>query len=464
MTGQRYHFRGRHHALRSICPAVLFICALAVAFAGFSGCAVNEPVPEGRVLINFWHGMGGPLGKVLNELIDEYNAGQSKYFIRGVNMGSYDTLQKKILASVVAGRSPDISQNFEALTLKLSKAGKLVCLDNLIARETDPDAFKADIIPVMLRNNTFNGKLWSFPFNKSVPVLYYNKDMFREAGLDPENPPRTVQELHEAAAKLTRDTDGDGDPDIVGYGMTIRNEWNWSNLFLSYGGRVFDPESREVFLNRPAGYKATDAYFRMLLDGTAKFAEGYDHQNDWLAGNVGMFEASIVSRVYLKGKIKFDFGVAPAINGDVKRAVVLSGTNINIFDNGDPEKIAGAWDFIKWFTSTEVGARWSLGSTYMPVRKSSLRSEILQNALAADPNLAAPYEQLEYAEFSPRIPEWFECRVKISDELEQIYIKAADLNDTGSRPETDLVQHHIDRMQTNVTYILEHSLEARFTD
>nr|HPQ41466.1 extracellular solute-binding protein [bacterium] len=165
---------------------VAVVTVAAGIFVGLSGCAVNEPVPEGRVLINFWHGMGGPLGKVLNELINEYNASQSRYFIRGVNMGSYDTLQKKILASVVAGRSPDISQNFEALTLKLSRAGKLVCLDDLIAREPDPAAFKADIIPVMLRNNTFNGKLWSFPFNKSVPVLYYNKDMFREAGLDPD--------------------------------------------------------------------------------------------------------------------------------------------------------------------------------------------------------------------------------------------------------------------------------------
>jgi len=441
----------------------LLITVLVLCSVIFCACTGEQPVPEGRILITFWHGMGGPLGKVLNGLIDEYNNTQNKYFIRGVNMGSYDTLQKKILASVVADRSPDIAQNFEALTLKLSRAGKLVCLDELIALEPDPVAFKSDIIPVMLRNNTFDGKLWSFPFNKSVPVLYYNREMFQEAGLDPDKPPATVEELHEYARRLTRDTDGDGKADVLGYGMTIRNEWNWSNFFHSFGGTIFDPETRKVFINGRAGYKATSAYFQMLLDGTAKFAEGYDHQNDWLAGKVAMFEASIVSRVYLKDKIKFDYGVAPVINGDVKNSVILSGTNINIFDNGK-DKIAGSWDFIKWFTNTENGARWSLGSTYMPVRKSSLASSILQDAMAKDPNLAAPYKQLEYADFSPRIPEWFECRVKISDELEHIYIKAAELNDSGSQPETDLIQFHIDEMQRHITYILDHSLEDQFKE
>jgi multiple sugar transport system substrate-binding protein len=421
----------------------------------------EEPVPPGRILVTFWHGMSGPLGKVLTTMIDEYNAAQTIYFIRSVNMGSYDTLQKKILASVVAGRSPDISQNYEALTLKLSHAGKLVSLDDLIAQEPDPEAFIDDIIPVMLRNNTFDGGLWSFPFNKSVPVLYYNKDMFREAGLDPEAPPRTVEDMREYCKRLTRDTTGDGKPDITGYATTIRNEWNWSCLFRSSGGTLFDPATRKVFLNSRAGYTATAFYYNMIREGIAKFAEGFDHQNDWLAGNVAMFESSIVSRVFLKGKINFDFGVAPIPQGNVRPAVVLSGTNINIFNNGDADKIAGAWDFITWFTNTENGARWSIETTYMPVRQSSLETDIMQQMFEQDPNFAAPYVQLDYAEFVPRIPEWFECRVKISDELEQLYIKAAAQRDSGNFADEDLVEHHLQKMQDTVTYVLEHSLETR---
>ncbi len=419
---------------------------------------------EGKIVVNFWHGMGGPLGRVLEGMIDEYNASQDKYFINGICMGSYDTLQKKILASVVAGRSPDISQNFEALTLKLSRAGKLICLDDLIAQEPDPVAFKADIIPVLLRNNTFSGKVWSFPFNKSVPVLYYNKDMFREVGLDPEKPPRTIVELEAYSRKLTRDLDKDGSPDVYGFALTLRNQWNWGCRFLSYGGNLFDPKTRKVFLDSEASRKATASYSDMIEKGLAKFAEGYDHQNEWLAEKVGMFEASIVSRVYLKDKIKFDHGVAPVPYGDTP-AVILSGTNINIFDNGDPVKVEAAWDFIKWFTNTDNGARWSINSTYLPVRKSSLSSPVLTRALAEDPNFAAPYLQIDYATYDPRIPEWFECRVKISDELEQSYIKAAALADKGyTGQQSDIVDIHVKRMQKTVSRILDNSLDANLTD
>jgi len=377
-------------------------------------------------------------------------------------MGSYDTLQKKILASVVAGRSPDISQNFEALTMKLSRAGKLICIDDLIKREPDPEAIKQDIVPVLLENNTFDGKLWSFPFNKSVPVLYYNKDMFEDAGLDPEKPPRTIQEVSEISRKLTRDVDGDGRADIFGFAFTLRNQWNWACRLLSYGGTMYDAANQRVFLNTPPSIKATASYADMVKEGTAKFAAGYDHQNDWLAGNVGMFEASIVSRVYLKGKIKFNHGVAPVPYGD-KPAVVLSGTNINIFNNGDTDKIEGAWEFIKWFTSTENGARWSLGSTYIPVRKSSLQSQIMVDAFARDPNLAAPYQQLDYASFDPRISEWFECRVKIADELEQVYIKSAEVLEKGLSEDyyKSVLTEHSQKMQDVVTHSLNYSLEKQ---
>ena len=442
-------------------PILLMILMSLVLLFQLSGCSSISSEAKGRVVVEFWHGMGGPLGEVLNKLIDEYNSMQSKYYIRGVSMGSYDTLQKKILASVVAGRSPDISQNFEALTLKLSSAGKLICLDDLIAKEPDPEAFKEDIIPVLLRNNTFDGKLWSFPFNKSVPVLYYNKEMFVKAGLDPDIPPATDEEFYEYTKKLTRDLDGDGKPDIVGYSFTMRNQWNWACQFLSYGGVLFDEHNRKVFLDTPAGIKATSFYSDLVREGYAKFAAGYDHQNDWLGGKVAMFEASIVSNVYLAGKIRFDYGVAPVPYGD-KPAVLLSGTNINIFNNGDPKRIEGAWDFIKWFTSTETGARWSLGSTYLPVRKSSLQSDVMQAAFAKNSNLEAPYVQIDYATFDPRIPEWFECRVKIADELEQIYIKAAEANEEGwsdSKYEEAIRFHH-HQMQKTVTNILDNSLEV----
>ncbi|HNV70202.1 MAG TPA: extracellular solute-binding protein, partial [Candidatus Ozemobacteraceae bacterium] len=175
----------------------------------------GRDVNDGRVEVIFWHAMSGPLGKVMDRLTDRYNASQKTYFIKSICMGNYDTLQKKLLASIVARQAPDIAQNYESVTRKFAKYGKIVCIDDLLASETED--IRADIVPVLLANNTFDSKLWSFPFNKSVPVLYYNKDLFKKAGLDPERPPKTWDDMLTYAEKLTQ-RDEQGRTTVYGFG------------------------------------------------------------------------------------------------------------------------------------------------------------------------------------------------------------------------------------------------------
>jgi ABC-type glycerol-3-phosphate transport system substrate-binding protein len=187
---------------------------------------------SGRTEVVFWHAMGGPLGIVMTDLVDRYNKSQNDYYVKSINMGSYDTLAKKVLASLVANEAPDISQNYETLTKKYIRHNKIVCLDDLIASETED--IKGDIIPVLLENNTFDGKLFSFPFNKSVPVLYYNKDLFKKVGLDPEKPPQTLDELFKICQIITeyhKKTPG-ADKSVYGYGCSKAIVWSFLNRIL----------------------------------------------------------------------------------------------------------------------------------------------------------------------------------------------------------------------------------------
>ncbi|MBF0543532.1 MAG: ABC transporter substrate-binding protein [Candidatus Riflebacteria bacterium] len=385
----------------------------------------GHPTDSKRLEIIFWHGMTGPLGKVMEDLIDRFNKTQDQYFIKSVSMGSYDTLAKKLLASLVAGQAPDISQNYENLTKKFIKHHKIVCLDELIASEAED--IKSDIIPVLLENNTFDGKLWSFPFNKSIPVLYYNKKLFREAGLDPESPPQTLEELASFARKLTK-RDERGEVRVYGYGTNRANVWMFLCRVLQFGGKIVsDDLAPRSLLDGPAAVKALSFLQGMLREGIAYEAQAFDHQNDFKAQRTAMIDNSIVSKVFMEmgAGIPFDYGVAP-LPGAATSAVILSGTNINIFDNGDPRKIKGAWDFIKFFTNTENGAEWSYKTTYMPVRKSSLSSKNLQKVLEADKNLKAPYVQLDRCFFEPRLGCWFEVRDLMADYLEKAGLELTD--------------------------------------
>ncbi len=379
-------------------------------------------VASNRVKIVFWHAMGGPLGRVMNDMVARYNASQDKYYVKSICMGGYDTLAKKILASLVAKEAPDISQNYETLTKKFIKHKKIVCLDDLIASESEN--IKDDIIPVLLANNTFDGKLYSFPFNKSVPVLYYNKDLFKKVGLDPEHPPETLYELASYAKIITdyhQNTPGE-DKSVYGFGTSKANVWMFQNRVLQFGGQILSDDGKKCMLDQPPAIQALTFVQDMLKAKIAREGQGFDHQNDFKAKKVGMIESSIVSKIYMEPGLEFTLGVAP-LPMQVKKGVILSGSNINIFNNGDPEKIKGAWDFIKWFTNTENGAEWSVRTTYMPVRKSSLTSKYFLDAQAKDPNLKAPYVQLDYCHFEPRLTVWFEIRDLMADHLEEATLK-----------------------------------------
>lgn len=373
---------------------------------------------QGRVEVVFWHAMSGPLGKVMDDLVDRFNKSQPTYFIKGIPMGSYDTLAKKLLASLVAKSAPDIAQNYETLTKKFIKHRKIICLDDLLASE--PENIKEDIIPVLLENNTFDGKLWSFPFNKSVPVLYYNKDIFRQVGLDPEKPPVTLTELASYARVITRHfTPKAGErPTVIGFATGRANVWMFLCRVLQFGGRLVDEKGGKSHFHEEPAVKAVAFIQEMLKEGIAVEAQGFDHQNDFKSQRIAMIENSIVSKVHMESGLKFNYGIAP-LPGEATHAVVLSGSNINIFDNGDPEKIKGAWEFIKWFTSTEIGAEWSVRTTYVPVRKSSLQTALVKEALEKDPNLKAPFEELDYIAFEPRLSCWFEIRDLMADILER---------------------------------------------
>ncbi|NLM16961.1 MAG: ABC transporter substrate-binding protein [Candidatus Riflebacteria bacterium] len=444
-----------------------------------------ESAGGGRTEVVFWHAMGGVLGDVMNEMIANYNAQSDKYHLKAVSMGSYDTLSKKLLASLIAKEAPDIAQNYETLTKKFITHKKIVSLDELIEKDiaAGGEDIRKDIIPVLLRNNTYDGILYSFPFNKSVPILYYNKDMFREVGLDPEKPPKSYQQMIEYCKKIT-DYYGKqpGKYDYCGFASSAANVWTYLCKVRACGGKIvsqgsdgilyshFDEEPavkalkilQELMRYRKKTALDKDGKERTVTFRYAKEGQGFDHQNDFTSGKVAMIEASIVSKVYMQNSIRFDWGMAPMPGYEMEKdgepylnmGLILSGTNINIFNNGDPEKIAGAWDFVKWFTSTENGSYWSRNTTYLPVRISSVTSPEMMEARRNDSRLNAGYESLEFASFEPRLTAWFEIRDMLADVLEKATIDLAEIGPEGELP--DAKTNYCDLMKKDVDAILKY--------
>ena len=397
-----------------IIPVVLFL----------AGCSRGIPDDDGDVVtIRFWHAMGGPLGEVLNEMIDEFNRTHPEIFIRSESMGSYDALKQKILASIVARNQPDLAQAYESWISTLLGGDALVDLGKLDPGFTEE---LEDFFPILVENSYYDGRLMSLPFNKSVPVLYYNKDLFRRAGLDPERPPRTWEEFSDACRELTRDLTGDGNPNQWGFKFTDHATF-FECLLVQNDGEIYDPETRSMLFNSPEGVEALQFLVDLVREHRIAdfYLSGYQHQIDFAAGETAMIVASCVSRTFMRRQLKFDWGIAP-LPGHRRRGNVVYGTNAVIFSRSSPRRQRAAWEFIKWFTSPENSARWALRTGYVPVRQSSLELEVMREEFLRRPDSLVPIEELKVAFFEPRMALWLQVREYLGDAVKMSLLGRAD--------------------------------------
>ncbi|MCK4513023.1 extracellular solute-binding protein, partial [bacterium] len=162
--------------------ALLAASVLVVTLAGDGGG--EEDGADGVTRLQFWHAMGGPLGDALDALVAEFNESHSLIEIQSISMGRYQALSQKIMASVAANQPPDLAQVYEAWTENLVENGSAESLSPYV---NGPNGLSQDelddFIPGMIANSTWNGEIYSFPFNKSVRALYWNKGAFAEVGL-----------------------------------------------------------------------------------------------------------------------------------------------------------------------------------------------------------------------------------------------------------------------------------------
>ncbi|MGC8780810.1 MAG: extracellular solute-binding protein, partial [Anaerolineae bacterium] len=158
--------------------------------------------PPGRVVVEFWYGLGKPLGDVLVSIVMDFNKSQDKYYVDPIYKGGYADTMNAAIAAFRAGKAPHIVQMFEVGTATMMAAKGAIKPVYQLAQETgwnlDPNIY----IPAVRGYYSEGDKMISMPLNSSTPILYYNKDAFKKAGLDPDKPPQTWAEVRAAAKKL----------------------------------------------------------------------------------------------------------------------------------------------------------------------------------------------------------------------------------------------------------------------
>jgi multiple sugar transport system substrate-binding protein len=387
------------------------LVGLLVAVA-LAGCGRKRAAETGVVEVPFWHAMGGPLGDALDGLVAEFNAAHENIHVQSVSMGNYTALSQKIMAGVAAGEPPVLAQAYEAWTGELIENRSAAPLNVYIEGPNglSPDEL-ADFVPGMLENNSWDGVVYSFPFNKSVRALYWNKDLFASEGIT--RAPENWREYLDDARRLTKRRPGEKEPYQWGTAGQI-SAWMFENLLIQNGGRILSEDGTEARFNSEEGVQALEFMVELLTDD-GKVTSGYEYQNDFQAGKVGMIEGSTVSLSYLEGKFTFDLALAPLPEGK-RKGCFVAGTNVVIFADATDREKEAAWEFIKWFTSPEVTARWAVATGYAPVRMSAMQSDAMAARFAEIEGLREVYAQLTYASYEPRSAAWYAGRKYLEED------------------------------------------------
>ncbi len=409
--------------------ALKYSAAVLAGLLMLASCGGGNSTGEGPVRVVFWHAMGGPLGDMLEDtLIARFNSENLDIEIVPVCMGNYRALSQKIMAGVMAGSPPAIAQAYETWTAQLIRGEALVSLDSLMAADSEyTTEIWNDFFPVFQANNTFEGEVYSFPFNKSVPLIYYNVERFDSLGISPA---RTWEEQRNQLRMMTLDGNGDGDmlDDQDRWGTAFGTSvWNFECLLAQAGGSLLNSDSTATAFHSSEGIEALN-YMTTLLyqDSTAYLTSGYDHQKAFAEGRVSQVQGSVTSLAFMirdmerraeSGLSTFTIGTAPLPAGR-EQGVYISGTNVILFRNGDPAVVEAGWRFIKWFTRPDIQAEWFAGSGYLPARISSLDEPALQAKIEEYPGLQGVLEQLHYAVFEPQITAWYDGREFLSESVE----------------------------------------------
>lgn len=358
----------------------------------------NQPAAEApageAVKIVYWRALSGAAGDIQDELARQYNEAQDEVEVEVQFQGTYEELLQKFQAAMIAGETPDIVQLDSPWVALFAKDGALASLD-AFAADPENGLNLEDFVPGFIADGYYQDQLYAVPFMRSTPLLYYNKEMFAEAGL-PDRVPETWDEFVEFSEKLTKIADGKPMQQGVSYTMSATTaHWYLQALIYAYGGQVSDADFN-LYLSQPEAVQAAQVWQDSVADGVAKpgIEEG-GSQADFLNHRVGMVFGSTGSMTNLMTSADFTVG-AGMIPGQEQRQVPVGGSVIAMTTQ-DEAKQQAAWKFLKFLLEPENIAELVIATGYLPTTQSAINHPDLVAFYDEFPERKVALEQLEFA-------------------------------------------------------------------
>lgn len=343
--------------------------------------------------------VGGKAANTIDELTAEYVAKTPGVNIDAVYAGSYQDTITKVLTAVRGGNPPQLSVILSVDMFTLIEEDAIVAFEDVITSDAER-AWLEGFYPAFMENSQTGGKTYGVPFQRSTPVLYWNKEAFKEAGLDPETPPATWDEMVSFGKKLVKK---DASGNVTQWGLRIPSSgfpyWLFQGLTTQNNAFLMNSDGNETYFDDPKVIEA----LQFLVDLSTKHNIMAPGIIEWGATPKAFFERETAMMWTTTGNLTnvrtnapFEFGVA-MLPANKRRGAPTGGGNFYIFKDSTDEQKKASLEFIKWITAPEQAAKWTIATGYVAPRPDAWETPDMKAYTKDFPPALVARDQLEFA-------------------------------------------------------------------
>lgn len=375
--------------------------AVALAAAFGIGGAQAQPVE-----LSFYYpvAVGGPVTKIIDGMAAAFEKDNPNVKIKPVYAGTYQDTITKVLTALKGNEPPQVSILLSTDMFTLIDEDAVVPFDDL-AKTDDDKAWLKSFYPAFMENSQTGGKTWGIPFQRSTVVLYWNKEAFKEAGLNPDVAPKNWDEQVAFAQKLTkRDASGN----VTQWGIQIPSSgfpyWLFQGLTTQADAILMNQAGNEVYFDKPGVVQALQYWVDLSTKHKVQppgIVEWGTTPKDFFERKVAMMWTTTGNLTNVKANAKFDFGVGMLPAGK-RFGSPTGGGNFYVFKKASQAQREAAFAFAKWMTQPERAAQWGIDTGYVAVSPAAWETKVMKDYVAGFPPAAVARDQLQYAvaEFS----------------------------------------------------------------
>jgi len=368
--------------------------------AGAAMLALTTAAMAKDITLSFYYpiAVGGPIPKIIDGYVADFEKENPGIKIKAIYAGTYQDTLVKALTAFKSGEPPNIAVLLSTDMFTLIDEDAVAPFDDLLKTDADK-AWAKSFYPAFMANSQTGGKIWGIPFQRSTIVMFWNKDAFKAAGLNPDNAPDTWDELVAAGKKLTH-RDG---ANVIQWGIEIPSSgfpyWLFQGLTTANKVLLMNEAGTQTAFDRPGVVGA----LQFWVDLSKKYGihpagtvEWGTTPKDFFEKKTAMMWTTTGNLTNVRKNAPFPFGVAmlPAHEG---RGSPTGGGNFYFFKKMSGEERDAAFKFVKWMTTPERAANWGIQTGYVAVRPDAWDTDAMKKYVADFPAAAVARDQLKYA-------------------------------------------------------------------